>query len=232
MLGIRRKLAVVAGVSLVGSVLMAPGVAAPTTGRLAGWGYNAFGQLGDRTTNDSSVPVTVDGAGHLTGKRLAAISAGRNHSCAIADGAAYCWGANDESQLGTGNTSLSSTPVPVDTSSGLQGKTVTAISAGRRHSCAVADGSAYCWGDNGFLQLGTESPAASTVPVAVYPGASSQARQLLRSAACITTRVSWPMDSRTAGARTTGASWAMAPVVLDRASLCPWCCRAPWRGRP
>jgi len=158
MLGIRRKLAVVAGVSLVGSVLMAPGVAAPTTGRLAGWGYNAFGQLGDRTTNDSSVPVTVDVAGHLTGKRLAAISAGRNHSCAIADGAAYCWGANDESQLGTGNTSLSSTPVPVDTSSGLQGKTVTAISAGRRHSCAVADGSAYCWGDNGFLQLGTESP--------------------------------------------------------------------------
>ena len=53
---------------------------------------------------------------------------------------------------------------------GLAGKTVTAISAGQEHTCAVAAGAAYCWGYNGSGRLGNNSTANSTVPVAVGTG--------------------------------------------------------------
>ena len=72
----------------------------------------------------------------------------------MADGKAYCWGFNGDGQLGNNTTTDSSLPVAVDTSGPLAGKTVTAISAGYWHSCAVADGRASCWGDNLEGQLG------------------------------------------------------------------------------
>jgi alpha-tubulin suppressor-like RCC1 family protein len=62
------------------------------------------GQLGDVTTMDRLVPTPV--AGSLT---FAALSAGTGngvsttHTCGVtASGAAYCWGANREGQLGDG----------------------------------------------------------------------------------------------------------------------------------
>ena len=46
----------------------------------------------------------------------------------------------------------------VDTSGVLAGKTVTAITAGGYHTCAVADGKAYCWGDNDPGSSATTAP--------------------------------------------------------------------------
>ncbi len=87
--------------AVAGSILMAPGVvAAPTTGRAVAWGYNGSGQLGDNSTTDSSVPVAVDTSGVLAGKTVTAIAAGFFHSCAVADGQAYCWGRNDSRRVG------------------------------------------------------------------------------------------------------------------------------------
>jgi alpha-tubulin suppressor-like RCC1 family protein len=66
------------------------------------------------------------------------------------DGAAYCWGANDDGQLGNGE--LTQSPVPVAVSGGY---TFSEISAGDGHGCAVTDGGdAYCWGSNLKGQLG------------------------------------------------------------------------------
>ena len=163
-------MAVLAGMAVAGSVLVAPGVvAAPTAGRAAAWGNNSFGQLGDNPTIDidSKVPVAVNTDGPLAGKTVTAVSAGDWYTCAVADGKAYCWGYNYDGQLGNNSTIDSKVPVAVNTDGPLAGKTVTAVSAGDRYTCAVADGKAYCWGYNYYGQLGNNSTIDSSVPVAV-----------------------------------------------------------------
>jgi hypothetical protein len=82
-----------------------------------------------------SVPAAVTGA--LAGQAVNAISAGANHTCAItATGTVACWGKNDNGQLGNGNTNKSFVPAAV-TGGALTGQTVTAISAGGDHTCAI-----------------------------------------------------------------------------------------------
>ncbi len=105
------------------------------------WGTNTYGQVGDGTTTTRTVP-TLAWNGELTGRAVSHVSAGNAHTCAIADGAAYCWGAGGSGRLGNGATANSSKPVAV---SGISG-TVTAIAAGFTHSCALAGGQVWCWG--------------------------------------------------------------------------------------
>jgi alpha-tubulin suppressor-like RCC1 family protein len=141
-----------------------------STGAAYCWGYGEFGQLGDGSGADSSVPVAVDTSGVLAGKTLTQISDGAEEACALdSSGAAYCWGRNDLGELGDGSTADSSVPVAVDTSGVLAGKILTQITAGAGHTCAVdSSGAAYCWGSNGSGSLGDGSSAAfSSVPVAV-----------------------------------------------------------------
>ncbi len=126
------------------------------------WGDNAFGQLGDNNApTDSGVPVDVQGLN--TG--VTAISAGEYHTCAIVNGGAKCWGFNLLGQLGDGNTGTSS-GAPVDVQGLSSG--VTAISVGRSHTCAVVNGGAKCWGNNGNGELGNNNAGTdSAVPVDV-----------------------------------------------------------------
>ena len=154
-------------------------------GQVYCWGGNWGGQLGDGSTTERLVPVAVDTSGVLAGKTVTGISAGGSHTCAVADGRAYCWGKKLYGQwgsdltgpLGNDSTTSSSVPVAVDTSGVLAGKTVTSIATGHFHTCAVADGRAYCWGDRDYGQLGTNRPTGSIgdrdisrVPVAVGSG--------------------------------------------------------------
>ena len=133
------------------------------------WGYNVVGQLGDGSTTDSDVPVAVDTSGPLAGQTLTQIAAGSLTTCALdAAGAAYCWGYNQDGNLGDGSTTGSSVPVAVDASGALAGQALTQITVGTEHVCSVdAAGAAYCWGDNNLGQLGGGSTAGSDVPVAV-----------------------------------------------------------------
>lgn len=101
-------------------------------------------------------------------KAVGDVSTGSTHACATAEGGAYCWGLNTYGKLGNGTTTNSNSPVAVTSSGVLAGKTVTAISAGPYHTCAVASGKAYCWGLNNRGQLGNLSTTNSSVPVAVY----------------------------------------------------------------
>jgi alpha-tubulin suppressor-like RCC1 family protein/type II secretory pathway pseudopilin PulG len=134
------------------------------------WGDNGRGQLGNNSVINSGLPVAVDATGVLAGKTVTAISAGSRHACAVADGAAYCWGDNAKGELGNGTYTNSLTPVAVTATGALAGKTVTAISAGNGdHTCVIADGAVYCWGDNGVGQVGNgiTSVYQYNVPVAV-----------------------------------------------------------------
>jgi len=131
------------------------------------WGKNFAGELGDGTTTDSSVPVAVSdpASGAVTWE---SVSAGSNHSCGVTTtGAVYCWGINFVGQLGNGTVMNSNVPVAIsDPGSGPV--TWASVSAGSNYSCGVTTaGTAFCWGHNGFGQLGDGTNTDSNVPVAV-----------------------------------------------------------------
>ncbi len=144
-------------------------------GTLAAWGGNGNGQLGNGSTTSSSVPVAVDTSGVLSGKTVIAVAAGNSHSLVLcSDGTLAAWGNNSAGQLGNGTTTTSNpfgsySPVAVDTSGVLSGKTVIAVAAGGSHSLALcSDGTLAAWGSNGQGQLGNGSTTSSSVPAAVH----------------------------------------------------------------
>lgn len=127
------------------------------------WGRNDSGQLGDSTRSDRTVPVRVSG-----GIRFRSVSAGvGEHTCGIAqDGTAFCWGRNDQGQLGIGTRLNSTSPVRV-----LGDAHFSSITVGAFHSCAVRDeGTAWCWGYNINGALGSGNTSQSSVPVEVSGG--------------------------------------------------------------
>ena len=138
------------------------------------WGDNSVGELGNGTTTDSSVPVTVSG---VTGGPLIAIAAGYAHTCALfgrvacgykscselVGGTVQCWGDNRVGELGNGTTTGGSVPVTV---SGITN--ATAVAAGYGQTCAVlSSGTVQCWGDNSVGELGNGTTTGSSVPVTV-----------------------------------------------------------------
>jgi alpha-tubulin suppressor-like RCC1 family protein len=132
------------------------------------WGSNANGQLGNGTLNNQLSPKSIDMTGVLNGLTVSKISSGRYHTCAIANGAAYCWGYNNYGQLGDNSTTQRTSPVAVNVAGVLSGKTITQIGAGDYHSCALtSDNIMACWGNNANGQLGDSSTNTSYVPVAV-----------------------------------------------------------------
>jgi len=112
------------------------------------WGANGNGQLGDRNTTASPVPVSViDLPGLLNG--VTSIATQSTNTCVVpATGRVVCWGAVDPDRLNGINTFG-------PTEKGNLAQRVVALSSGRAQTCAlVVDGSIECWGSNQFGQLG------------------------------------------------------------------------------
>ncbi len=135
--------------------------AVKTDGSLWCWGYNQRGQLGDASLISRSTPVAV--IGMAGGVQSVSMYAG--HSCAVkTDGSLWCWGANDQGQLGDGTVVDKTTPICPN---GMHTQ-VRAVAVGHFHTCALrADGTVWCWGRGTEGQLGNGAAASSTVPVQV-----------------------------------------------------------------
>lgn len=112
-----------------------------STGSVACWGDDSFGQLGDGAARrDTHEPLELEG---LPG--VVDIDSGPLHVCALGgDGTVWCWGSNLDGQLGDDGRTTRSQPVRVR---GLEGVTPVALALGSNHSCALlADGRLACWG--------------------------------------------------------------------------------------
>jgi hypothetical protein len=127
------------------------------------WGFNNVGQNGDGTDNYSGTPVAVTGLS----AGVSTIASGDKTTCAIKTGGGIlCWGRN-LGQLGNGTTTpFATTPQAV---SGLSTGVVSAsVSPRGQHTCAATqDGSAWCWGDNAYGNLGNGTKISSASPVKV-----------------------------------------------------------------
>ena len=135
-------------------------------GKVACWGRNALGQLGDGTTKDSSTPVLVGGVVKAT-----AIALGERHSCAITSGSgALCWGNNELGQLGAGSPGHQSI-YPLQVRSPSEWGIATKIASGKDHACAIYGGGLLaCWGSDESGQLGNGfegEKVSSNAPVQV-----------------------------------------------------------------
>lgn len=129
------------------------------------WGSNMHGRLGSGTVAGSSstpLPVVM-----LAG--VERIAAGGRHTCAmVSDGGLWCWGNNETGQLGHGGQFNLNSQFPIAVS-GLS--SVDGLAAGMQHTCAIKDGTGYCWGANGSGQLGDGSATNAYAPVTVASSA-------------------------------------------------------------
>ena len=157
-----------------------------STGKVYCWGDNSHGAVGNNSTTSiftSPQLVSTGSAGGLpSGYSATSLSVSGSLSsnmCMVANGSAYCWGPDDSGQIGDGG-SISTSEIkryPVLVTGLLTGKTVTSISADgwtrgdgfdtAVHTCAVANSTMYCWGENNYGQLGNNSYTDSSSPVAV-----------------------------------------------------------------
>lgn len=97
---------------------------------------------------------------------------GATHTCATdTGGTLYCWGTNPYGQTGNGLSDTRQNPVAVRGL--LTGKKVTHFSISMDRTCAVADGSLYCWGrgNAGGTMGDTAGTAESKVPLLIDGGA-------------------------------------------------------------
>ena len=151
-------------------------------GTVVCWGDNRSGQLGNDAYVPSSKPVAVVGLSDAT-----AIAAGIYHTCAATStGKAVCWGSNYSGLLGDGTMNPSAVPVAV---SGLNG--VIAVAAdGGYFTCALRDaGDVYCWGGDGYGELGNGVlNVSSMVPVAVVGLTNAIAISASDEHTCVVTR--------------------------------------------
>lgn len=153
------------------------------------WGNNTQGQLGDGTTTDRTTPVTVkfdkdpnpsdNVYVFIDYKGADAVTGGQQHTCArTVSGSAWCWGNAGRGQIGNGTKGDTNIFLP-DEGPGSERRfmwrsakpasidpTVSAVTAGGFHTCALRGASMQCWGYNFYGQLGSYLPS-SAVPVTV-----------------------------------------------------------------
>jgi hypothetical protein len=128
------------------------------------WGANAYGQLGDGSTDDASAPRKVAGD-----RRFAELVGDPFNTCALASsGELWCWGKNSfdgpvpRGMFGNGSAQASTVPVR-----GAPDLLLRDFDLEYQFACGVTlAGRAYCWGDADGA-LGNGSGFASDVPVEI-----------------------------------------------------------------
>jgi Bacterial Ig-like domain (group 2)/Regulator of chromosome condensation (RCC1) repeat len=157
------------------------------------WGENDFGELGDGTTIDRSVPVPVSG-----GIAFDSIALGAVHTCGLTvNRVVYCWGADERGQLGIGGATdtcghirCSMVPRRVDG----EYKAIAAggtdrvgqFSNGVGITCGLSvESMVFCWGYNELGGIGDGSYTDRNSPTPVHGSKTAVAVAVGSSHACL-----------------------------------------------
>ena len=165
------------GNPLTGIIAIAAGdyfsLALRADGTVLAWGYNGYGQLGDGSTTQSTVPrlLREQNGGAIT--QIVAISAGSSHAVALkADGHLLGWGANGSGQLGDDNSTGRYRAVAALDTEHLPLTTVVGVSAQGDFTLArLRDGRVQACGYNGYGQLGDGTTRSRGYPLPVVDAA-------------------------------------------------------------
>lgn len=159
------------------------------------WGRNSAGQLG--TPNPPDICPVPGGGGlfcaagaiPVSGQPFVDVVAGSFHNCGLtSEGAAYCWGGNEEGQLGDGGLESGPAQLPVGGN-----HTFRSLAAGQRTTCGVRnDDVLMCWGAGPFQTVGAVvDTATSPTPIA----------------GSLRFRFAETSGQHTCGVSTTGSTW-------------------------
>ena len=131
-------------------------------GTLWAWGDNSYGQLGDGTNTNKSIPNIV--SSELNWK---SVYAGQSHTLAIKnDGTLWAWGLNNRGQLGDGTNVNKNFPIKIGSNNDW-----TTVAPGFSHTVAInAKGELWAWGSNEFGQLGDGTNLDKKNPTLINPG--------------------------------------------------------------
>lgn len=155
-------------------------VAPPDAVRLRAAAHNTCAALSDTdlrcwgSDENQQLGASASGVGDRTSPWMMGLTAvgafdiGARHMCAQSSVGLRCWGANEAGQLGNNTTSIT----PTETSQAVVGEisgTVTDVALAEAHTCAIAGGRLFCWGDGSAGQLGlsgtTQSSTSREVPL-------------------------------------------------------------------
>ena len=129
------------------------------------WGRNFDGRLGADTVTvpvNSSQPTPRVVFGGLT---WSTIQVGWFGSCGLTTaGSAYCWGYHYNGQLGDGTATGIGSRLPVQVAGNL---TFDALTVGGESTCGRVGTAVWCWGYNGYGNLGDGSSSNKNVPVQI-----------------------------------------------------------------
>ncbi len=172
--GLLAAVAVIASLSPVASAAtVAPARTPKPPQSILAWGSNAYGELGNGTTTDSSTPAPVQ---HLpSGAKYTTVRCLLFSLAVTTSGQVYAWGYNGSGELGDGTTTNRLTPVPVKLPKGVK---VTAVRAGGVFALGLTStGKVYAWGSNaaGELGNGTTKTRLKPVPVTLPKGVTVKA---------------------------------------------------------
>jgi alpha-tubulin suppressor-like RCC1 family protein len=152
-----------------------------SNGEIVCWGRGDLGEIGDGANQNRTSPVTVKGVGgtgNLTGMAGGrhVIDGSAENTCALAaSGKAFCWGNAANGENGANN--VTSTNLPVQVAGALDDfKRISVWSDPLGHACAVrAGGEVWCWGWNGYGQLGDGTVTERHAPARALVAEASSA---------------------------------------------------------
>ena len=132
------------------------------SGKVYGWGYNYYGQLGINNNADQKTPVKMQKVSNII-----QISAGDSYITMLdANGSVWNVGYNGNGQFGVNNYTTYYLPQQMKTEDGSRIlQNIKKVSAGATHTIVLSDdGIAYSTGYNGYGQLGIGDTTTKILP--------------------------------------------------------------------